>query len=84
MAKGFGQGNGVDYTIGAEVITDTAAHTGRFCHIDFYENSTIDTLVSQNYTGNSLNGETIPSGFHLVGVFTSITLQNGACVAYRI
>ena len=84
MAKGFGQGTGVDYTIGAEVITDTAAHTGRFCHIDFYENSTIDTLVSQNYTGNSLNGESIPSGFHLVGVFTSITLQNGACIAYKI
>lgn len=84
MAKGFGGGSEVDYTIGAEVITDTAAHTGRFNHIDFYENTTIDTLVSENYTGNSLNGETMPSGFHLIGVFTSITLQNGACIAYRI
>jgi len=85
MAKGFEPGSSDrDYTIGAEVITDTNAHTGRFKHIDFYENTQIDTLVTENYTGNSLNGESVPSGFHLVGVFTSITLQNGACIAYRI
>jgi len=84
MSKGFGNGTDVDYTVGAEVVADTNAHTGRFSHIDFYENTTIDTLVSENYTGNSLNGETIPAGFHLIGVFTSITLQNGACIAYKI
>ena len=84
MTKGFGGSSEVDYTVGAEVVADTVAHTGRFMHLDFYENSTIDTLVSENYTGNSLNGETIPAGFHLIGVFTSITLQNGACIAYRI
>ena len=84
MAKGFGGGSEVDYTLGAEVITDTATHTGRFNHIDFFENSTISAISSENYTGNSLNGETIPSGFHLIGVFTSIKLQNGACIAYRV
>ena len=85
MGKGFGQGDvGIDYTLGAEVITDTAVHTGRFKHIDFYENSTITAIASENYTGNSLAGESMPSGFHLVGVFTSIQLQNGACIAYRI
>ena len=85
MAKGFGQGDvGIDYGVGAEVITDTAVHTGLFKHIDFYENSTITALTSKNYTGNSLDGETLPSGFHIVGVFTSIQLQNGACIAYRI
>jgi hypothetical protein len=84
MAKGFGGRSEVDYTVGAEVINDTSAHTGRFMHIDFYENTTIDALVSENYTGNSLNGESIPAGFHLVGVFTSTKLQNGACIAYRI
>ena len=85
MAKGYGQGNaGIDYTLGAEVITDTAVHTGRFKHIDFYENTHITTLTTENYTGNSLNGETMPAGFHIVGVFTSIQLQNGACIAYRI
>lgn len=85
MAKGFGQGDvGIDYTLGAEVITDSVAHTGRFKHIDFYENSTITAIASENYTGNTLAGESMPSGFHLVGVFTSIQLQNGACIAYRI
>lgn len=85
MSKGFGQGDvGIDYTLGAEVITDSVAHAGRFKHIDFYENTTVTAIASENYTGNSLAGETFPAGFHLVGVFTSIQLQNGACIAYRI
>lgn len=84
MAKGFGGPSEVDYTIGAEVITDTAVHTGRFKHVDFYEQSHITAITTENYTGNSLNGETIPSGFHLTGVITSIQLQNGACIAYKI
>lgn len=84
MAKGFGGGSEVDYTIGAEVITDTATHTGRFNHIDFFENTTISAISTENYTGNTLAGETMPSGFHLIGVFTSIKLQNGGCIAYRI
>jgi hypothetical protein len=78
------QGNGIDYTLGAEVITDTVAHTGRFHHIDFYESTHITALVATNYTGNSINGESVPAGFELRGVFTSIQLQNGACIAYKI
>jgi len=78
------QGNGIDYTLGGEVITDTAAHTGRFHHIDFYETTHIDTIVSTNMTGNTLNGESFPAGFELRGLFTSIRLQNGACIAYRV
>jgi hypothetical protein len=35
-------------------------------------------------TGNSLNGESFPAGSEIRGVFTSIKLQNGACIAYRI
>jgi len=84
MAKGFGSSGPVDYTIGAEVINDTAVHTGRFKMLDFYENSHITAITTENYTGNSLNGESIPAGFHLTGVITSIQLQNGACIAYRI
>ncbi len=64
MAKAYGFGSPVDYNIGAEVITDTAAHAGRFKRIDFYENTHITTLVSENYTGNSLDGESFPVGFH--------------------
>lgn len=78
------QGNGIDYTLGGEVIADTATHTGRFHHIDFYENSQIDTIVSTNMTGNSLNGESFPAGFEIRGVFTSIKLHNGACIAYKV
>lgn len=78
------QGNGIDYTIGAEVITDTATHTGRFHHIDFYENTQIDSITVQNFSGNSLSGESFPAGTELRGVFTSIKLQNGACIAYKI
>lgn len=84
MSKGFGSYGDIDYTVGAEVITDNAVHTGRFKQIDFYESSHITSIVSENYTGNTLNGESMPSGFHLTGVFTSIQLQNGACIAYRI
>ena len=84
MSKGFGNGSDVDYTVGAEVITDTNAHTGRFCHIDFYENSTIDAIVSTNVIDNSFSGASVDQGAHLTGYFTSITLQNGACIAYKI
>jgi hypothetical protein len=78
------QGNGIDYTVGGEVINDTATHAGRFHHIDFYENSHIDTIVSTNMTGNSLDGEQFPAGSEIRGVFTSIKLQSGACIAYKI
>ena len=78
------QGGDVDYTIGGEVIADTVAHTGRFHHIDFFENSQIDTIVSTNMTGNSLNGKSFPAGSELRGLFTSIKLQNGACIAYKV
>jgi len=78
------QANGIDYTLGAEVIHDTVAHTGRFHHIDFYKNTQIDTIISTNMTGNTLNGESFPAGFELRGLFTSIKLHNGACVAYKV
>jgi len=78
------QGNGIDYTLGGEVIHDTVVHVGRFHHIDFYENSQIDTIISTNMTGNTLNGESFPAGSELRGLFTSIKLQNGACIAYRV
>jgi hypothetical protein len=78
------QGNGIDYTLGGEVIHDTVAHVGRFHHIDFYENTQVDTILSPNMTGNTLNDESFPAGFEIRGVFTSIKLKNGACIAYKI
>ena len=72
-----------DYAVGGEVITDTAAHTGRFKRIDFYEATEVSAATS-NLTGNSIASESFPANFSLYGDFTSITLASGACVAYRV
>ena len=84
MAKARGGASAIDYAVGAEVINDTEVHTGKFLHIDFYENSTIDEIVSTNVIDNSFSGATVDQGAHLTGYFTSIQLQNGACIAYKI
>lgn len=84
MAKSHGGVSSVDYAVGAEVINDTATHTGQFMHIDFYEGSTISAIVSTNVIDNSFAGATVDQGAHLTGYFTSIKLQNGACIAYKI
>lgn len=73
-----------DFGAGAEVITDTAAHTGRFCAIYFKEATTIDAITAENYTGNSLASEAFPADSYIYGVFTSIQLSSGACLAYRV
>ena len=84
MSKSHGGVSAVDWSVGAEVINDTATHTGKFLHIDFYEHSTIDAIVSTNVIDNSFSGASVDQGAHLTGYFTSIKLQNGACIAYRI
>lgn len=84
MAKSRGHTSAVLYSTGAEVITDTVAHTGRFLHIEFYENSTITEILSTNVTDNNFAGATINAGAHISGYFTSIRLTNGACIAYKI
>ena len=84
MAKSHGGASAVDWSVGAEVINDTATHTGKFMHIDFYQNSTIDAILSTNVIDNSFSGASVDQGAHLTGYFTSIKLQNGACIAYRI
>jgi hypothetical protein len=84
MAKSHGGTSDINYAIGAEVINDTAVHTGKFRHIDFYENSTVQSIVSTNITDNSFAGASVDQGAHLTGYFTSIQLQNGACIAYKI
>lgn len=72
-----------DYAVGGEVITDTAAHTGRFKRVDFYEETQISAM-SSNLTGNSIASETVAAGTTIYGLITSITLTSGACIAYRI
>ena len=84
MAKSHGGSSDINYAVGAEVINDTAVHTGKFRHIDFYENSTVTAIVSTNITDNSFAGASVDQGAHMTGYFTSIQLQNGACIAYKI
>jgi len=84
MTKLTGGHAPVDYTIGAEVITDTVAHTGQFSYIAFYEGSTITEILSENITDNNFAGATVDASTALEGYFTSIRLQNGACIAYKI
>lgn len=84
MTKLSGGHAPIDYTIGAEVITDTLAHTGQFSYIAFFEGSTITQILSENITDNNFAGATVDASTALEGYFTSIKLQNGACIAYKI
>ena len=84
MSKARGGHAPIDYSIGAEIINDTAAHTGKFSHICFYESSTIDAILSENVIDNNFAGASVDQSASLDGYFTSIKLQNGACIAYKI
>jgi hypothetical protein len=75
---------GIDYAKGATFIGDTATYTGRWCAIHFTTNTQVDTLVPLNWDGNTIAGQSFDSSTTLYGVFTSIKLQNGHCVAYRL
>jgi hypothetical protein len=75
---------GIDYAKGATFIGDTTTRTGRWAAIHFTTNTHIDAIVAQNYDGNNLSGQSFDSATTLYGVFTSIKLQNGHCVAYKL
>jgi len=75
---------GIDYSVGATFISDTATRTGRWGAIHFTTNTQIDAITAQNYDGSTLSGESMSSATTIYGVFTSIKLQNGHCVAYKL
>jgi len=75
---------GIDYAKGATFIGNTATHTGRWAAIHFTTNAQIDAITAQNYDGNTLSGQSMSASTTLYGVFTSIKLQNGHCVAYKL
>lgn len=75
---------GINYSIGATFIGDTATRTGRWSAIHFTTNTIVDTIIAQNYDGNTLSGQSFDGATTLYGVFTSIKLQNGHCVAYKL
>lgn len=74
------------YSVGGDFVNTTDAQTGRWNRLVILKNnSSFAALTAQNYTGNSLVGESLPAGFELQGVFTAFTLNNGgAVIAYRI
>lgn len=75
---------GIDFSVGATFIGDTTTHTGRWCAIHFTSNAIVDAITAQNWNGSSLAGQSFDSTCTLYGVFTSIKLQNGHCVAYKL
>ena len=75
---------GVDYAKGATFIGDTTTHNGRWCAISFSSNAIVDALVAQNWDGSTVAGQSFDPGIVIYGVFTSIKLQNGHCVAYKL
>jgi predicted outer membrane repeat protein len=75
---------GINYSVGATFIGNTATHTGRWGAIHFTTNTQIDAITAQNYDGTALAGQSFNASTTLYGVFTSIKLQNGHCVAYKL
>jgi len=69
---------------GAEFISDTSAHTGRFCEIVALEDSVIATLVTKDWTGNATTSVPLKATGEIKGIFTSITLASGKVVAYKV
>jgi hypothetical protein len=74
------------YSIGADFVNNTTARTGRWNRIVVLKNnSSFSALTAQNWTGNSLVGESLPAGFEIQGVFTAFTLHSSsAVIAYKI
>ncbi len=75
---------GIDYSVGATFISDTATRTGRWGAIHFTTNTQIDAITAQNYDGSTLSGQSMSAATTMYGVFTSIKLQNGHCIAYKL
>jgi len=69
---------------GAEYISDTAAHTGRFGKVVALENTVIASMTADDITGNALSAVTLNSSCEICGVITSITLTSGSVLAYRL
>lgn len=70
--------------VGFELITDTAAHTGRFYRLYALEATVVNTATVQNASGNNFSAVPIPAGGAIDGLFTSVTLTSGKVVAYKV
>jgi len=72
----------------AIIITDTAAHTGRFYKVEALKDSVIAAMTSEGITENGSGAPSainINTGACIEGViFTSITLTSGHVVVYNV
>ena len=75
---------GGSYTIGFEYISDTSAHTGRFCKLYALSNAVISSATVMNASGNAFTSVPLDAGDEIEGVFTSVTLASGKIIAYKI
>ena len=73
----------MSYYPAAVILNDTSTVTGRFGCIKALKDSVIDTIVSENITGD-LTSIDLKSNCSIEGVITSITLTSGTVIAYRI
>jgi len=78
-------GYGYEYPA-AIIITDTAAHTGRFGKVHCLTDAEA-TFVAENITENgsaTINGITMKASTEVEGVITSIQLDSGTVIAYLL
>ena len=76
---------GYQYPSG-KIITNTAAHDGRFGKIHCLTDAEA-TLVAENLTENgsaTISGITMKASTEVEGVITSITLASGQVIAYSL
>ena len=78
-------GYGYEYPA-AIIITNTAAHTGRFGKVHCLTDAEA-TFVAENITENgssTISNITVKQGSEIEGVITSITLSGGQAIAYYL
>ena len=71
------------YYPAAKIITNTAAHDGRFGKVVALEDSVIATLISENVEGTASN-ITLDANCSIEGVIKRVKLSSGTVVAYSL
>ena len=68
---------------GAEVITDTSAHTGEFCALQILEDAVVSAITAPLLEGDLTAISTLSAGTVIFTPFQSITLTSGSVIAYK-
>ena len=76
---------------GFEFISDTAEHVAPaglvYIALQVLDEAVIDSYETDEgaeITGNTFTGEILPVGFVLYGRYTSVTLESGKVIAYKV